>query len=354
MENARWMIYGAYGYTGRLIVAEAHRRGLNPVIAGRDRERLRLLAREYGCEQRAFEIDHARGVKAHLKGMELVLLCAGPFSATASHVIKACLAREAHYLDITGEIPVFQDAHAHHRLARQAGVVLCPGVGFDVVPTDCLALTLKHALPEADRLALGFESASPLAPGTAKSLVEMLAQGGRRCRDSEIRAAPLARRARDIDFGNGTRHAVSLPWADLFSAHHSTGIPDIEVFLPLQRRQAWRLKMLAALRPMLGLRPLQQGLQRMIARRVHGPSPAERAASPSFVWGEARAADGQRKTARIRTANVYDLSAYVAVDIAAHVLCKAAPAGFTTPGLLMGADYITRLPGSGVLELIRN
>ena len=162
-----WMIYGANGYTGALVAREAVRRGHRPVLAGRSAPAVESLARELGLESRSFAVD-AAGPDA-LRGIGLVLHCAGPFSATALPMMTACAAARAHYLDITGEVAVFELAQANASLARSAGVVFCPGVGFDVVPTDCIALTLKEALPEATHLALGFDGRSTWSRGTART-----------------------------------------------------------------------------------------------------------------------------------------------------------------------------------------
>src|SRR3546814_3482070 len=123
----------------------------------------------------------------------LVLHCAGPFSATSAPMIEACLQAKAHYLDITGEISVFEHAQTQDARAKAAGIVVCPGVGFDVIPTDCVAAALKAALPDATHLALGFDSRSGFSPGTAKTSVEGLAQGGKVRENGHIRAVPLAR-----------------------------------------------------------------------------------------------------------------------------------------------------------------
>ena len=130
-----WMIYGANGYSGELIASEAVASGLRPVLAGRRADRILALANELGLAHRVFAADAPR-----LDGMGLVLNCAGPFSATARPMMEAAIAARAHYLDITGEIAVFELARSLDAPARAAGIVLCPGVGFDVIATDCVVL----------------------------------------------------------------------------------------------------------------------------------------------------------------------------------------------------------------------
>ena len=212
------MIYGANGYTGELIAREAASRGLKPVLVGRTAAKVEQLAASLGLPARVFDLANAVASSRGVEGMGLVLHCAGPFSATAAPMMAACLAMRAHYLDITGEISVFEHARTLEAAARAAGIVVCPGVGFDVIPTDCVAAALKAALPDATHLALGFDSRSGFSPGTAKTSVEGLAQGGKVRKDGRIVSVPLAYKTRRIDFGDGEKLAVTIPWGDVLDS----------------------------------------------------------------------------------------------------------------------------------------
>ncbi|MCA9269835.1 MAG: saccharopine dehydrogenase NADP-binding domain-containing protein, partial [Planctomycetales bacterium] len=99
-NSPTWMLYGAYGYTGRLIAREAAARGMRPTLAGRDADKLRPLADELQLPLQAFSLDDTASVAAKLEGFALVLNCAGPFSQTAGPMIEACLQSRTHYLDI--------------------------------------------------------------------------------------------------------------------------------------------------------------------------------------------------------------------------------------------------------------
>lgn len=340
-----WMIYGAYGYTGELIAREAVRQGLQPVLAGRNAARVAALAGELGLPHRGFDL-----AAPDLSGMRLVLNCAGPFSATARPMISACLAARAHYLDITGEIEVFE--HAQHRAAEAegAGVVICPGVGFDVIPTDCVALALAERLPDATELALGFETQSGMSPGTSKTSVEGLAQGGRVRRGGKITRVPMGFATRDIDFGNGLKRAMAFPWGDVSTAYYTTGIANIAVYLAAPAALIWGARIGNLLGPLLGLGPVQAALKAR-AGEVAGPDAAARAATPCYVWGEVRNAAGKRVTARIKTANGYDVTVHGALAVAQHLLTRnETPSGAFTPARLCGARLIETLPGSGQLR----
>ena len=347
-----WMIYGANGYTGELIARDAVRRDLNPVLAGRTATKVEQLASSLGLQARIFDLENATATTRCIEGMGLVLNCAGPFSATAAAMMTVCLAAHVHYLDITGEIGVFEHSRTLDAAARAAGIVICPGVGFDVIPTDCVAATLKAALPDATRLALGFDSRSGFSPGTAKTSVEGLAQGGKVRRNGHIISVPLAYKTRRIDFGDGEKLAMTIPWGDVSTASATTGIPNIEVYIAgspgmvAWARRANRLKWL------LGTGVVQNFMKRRIEKTVKGPSAEKRDAQPTFVWGEVTNARGDKRTARIKTANGYSLTVTGALAVVEYLLAHDVPGGTYTPATLIGPDLVTRLPGSGPMQIV--
>ena len=342
----RWLLYGANGYTGELIAREAVARGMRPVLAGRSKARIGALARELECPSAVFSVEDDTSMLSAIAGSSAVLNCAGPFSATAAPLMQACLASHIHYLDITGEIGVFELAQRVDDKAKRAGIVLCPGVGFDVVPTDCLAAQLKAALPDATHLALGFDAVGAPSAGTAKTAVEGISLGGRVRRDGRIVEVPLANETRRIDFGEGERLAVLIPWGDVSTAYFTTGIPNIDVFMGASPQAIQQMKRANSMRSFLSKRPVQALLKYFIGRRVRGPDRTQRETNPTFVWGEVRNAAGATRTGRVRTANGYAVTVQAALGILNRVLGEPAAPGYSTPSLLMGADYVNRLPGS--------
>ncbi|WP_445785390.1 saccharopine dehydrogenase family protein [Sphingorhabdus sp.] len=339
---AEWLIYGANGYSGTLIAREAVRQGLKPILAGRNASQIIELASELGLTHRIFSAD-----TPDLSGVVVVLNCAGPFSTTARPMMAAAIAARVHYLDITGEIDVFEYASTLDAAARNANIVLCPGVGFDVIPTDCLALALKQALSDASSLCLGFESHSLKSPGTAKTTIEGIGTGTKIRRGGKLRSEPIGLRARTIDFGKGSRLAAAFPWGDVSTAFKTTGIPSITVYVAVTR--GFRLAMLASnlLAPLLRLPAIRN---RMLANAgaAIGPDAAARQNAPTYLWGEVRNPSGQIRTARIRTANGYEVTVHGALAVLRHIMGRPnCEPGFVTPALLCGATLIEQLPGSG-------
>ncbi len=339
----RFLIYGANGYTGSLIARAAVARGHQPILAGRDAEALPMFGRELGLEHRVFGLGSQDAVAEGIRGVHVVLHCAGPFAHTSKPIADACLWTGAHYLDITGEAGVFEALAARTQEAKAAQVMLLPGVGFDVVPSDCLAAHLKRRLPSANWLALGFQTFGPVSRGTATTMAENIAEGGLVRRDGVMRSVPAAWKTRVIDFGVGPTKAITIPWGDVSTAFHSTGIPNIEVYTaaPLVLRLAAR-----ATRPLgwfLGSSIVQGFLKRRIKARPAGPSEEERTQGMSFLWGEAKDAAGQKVVSRLRGPEAYTMTVQAALAVVERVLAEEATPGFQTPSKVYGPDFVLGL-----------
>ncbi len=353
---AGYLIYGANGYTGALIARMAVQRGHRPVLAGRNAAAVTNLARELGLEARPFALPDEPGhlsarssatkdIDANLSGMTAVLHCAGPFAHTARAMAEACLRRGVHYLDVTGEISVFEMMARLDAAARSAGVMLLPGVGFDVVPSDCLALHLKQRLPTATHLALGFQTHGGLSHGTMRTMAENFHRGGAIRRDRVLTPVPACWRTRTIDFGRGPTVAMTIPWGDVSTAWYTTGIPNIEVYMaaPPMARMMARLS-----RPfgwLLASAPVQRWLKKRIQALPSGPSDEQRACGASLLWGEAREPGGARVISRLRGPEGYTLTALTALAIVERVLAGEVRTGFQTPARVYGADFVLGIPG---------
>lgn len=344
-----WLLYGATGYTGTLIAQEAVKRGLRPVLAGRSKEKVQTLAEELDLEFRIFELNDRTA--EHLNGIDLVLHCAGPFEKTSEPMIHACLEADAHYLDITGEISVFEHTHSLHEEAQRKNIIFCSGVGFDVIPTDCTALKLKQALPDAIELALGFDSDSGISPGTMKTMVEGLGGGNIIREDGQLTAVAIGKHQRVIDFGRGRKSAMAIPWGDVATAYYTTGIPNITAWIPTPKSAAKMARLMNVASPLLSSEKVKQPLLKWIERSIQGPDQEERAGSAAHIWGQAKNKDGVIKTCRIDTANVYDLTVYGALEVTQRLLSGDYPGGSWTPAALFGPELLESLPGSGRFEI---
>ena len=343
MSRDGLLVYGAYGYTGELVARAAVARGRTPTLAGRDSGRLRSLADELGRPSIAFRLDERAAVRAALEDHEAVLNCAGPFVDTYEPLVEAAVETGTHYLDLTGEIGVFRGIREYGAAARDAGVTLLPGVGFDVVPTDCLAAHLAGRCPEADRLRLAFEADGGASPGTVRTVIRHLHEGGRVRRDGDLEAVPLAWKTETVDFGDGERTVVSIPWGDVATAYHTTGIPNVEVYTSMHPARVRWLRRLRYLSPVLARRPVQWLLARLLVEG-DGPDATAREETGARVWGEA-AGDGDRAVARLHTPNTYSLTVETALAAGARTVEGEAPSGFQTPAGAFGEAFVLEREG---------
>jgi short subunit dehydrogenase-like uncharacterized protein len=345
-----WMIYGAYGYTGRLVAALAAERGELPVIAGRDERRLRALGERFELEHRTVDLSDPAALHAALKGIDVVAHCAGPFSSTSEPMVDACLAAGTHYLDITGEIDVFEAVLARDDEARARGVVLLPGAGFDVVPSDCLAAMLAGALPGAVRLELALRASGGVSPGTAKTAMESLGTAGRARVGGVIGPVPPNRRRRQVEFADGRATVHAIAWGDVATAYHSTGIGDIVVFAALPPSIAPVMALAQAAGGATRNRMVQSLLKRVVGR-LPGPSAESRAKTQGQLWGQATDATGKSVTGTVTTLDPYDLTADAVVRIAQRLASGAVAPGAYTPSRALGADFVRELDGAKVHDI---
>ena len=339
------LVYGAYGYTGELVAREAVDRGLDVVVAGRDRDAVGRVAADLDCAGRAVSLDDPQRLAGALDDVAVALHCAGPFADTADPMVAACLRTGTHYLDVTGEIDVFEALAARDDRAREAGVTVLPGAGFDVVPTDCLAAHLAGRVDDPARLALGFEAAGAVSPGTAKTAVRGLGTGGAVRRGGHIERVPVGSDVRRIDFGNGERVGRSVPWGDVATAYHTTGIPDVTVYMATTPGAVRAVRAARLLGPLLSAAPVQSALEALVEWRVDGPDERTRETGTSYVWGEVVAGDGTRAVSRLRGPETYRLTKLAAVEIAERVVGGEAPTGFQTPAGAFGPDLVLAVEG---------
>ncbi len=338
-----FLIYGANGYTGELIARFAVERGMKPIIAGRNEAAIKPIAEKYGFEYRIFGLDETEKLDAALKEVEMVLHCAGPFSITSRAMVEACLRNRKHYTDITGEISVFEACGTLDAKAKESGVMVMPGVGFDVVPSDCLALHLKERLPSATHLSLAFYGIGRISHGTQATMTMNVGKGGAIRKDGKIVQVPAAWKTREIDFGEVTKTAVTIPWGDVATAFYSTGIPNIEVFTVAPPTALKMMKASRYIGWLLATRAFQNYLQKKIP--PGGPSDSERARGKTLLWGEARNADGTNVQARLQTPEGYTLTGLAALNIAEKIMNGNFTPGYQTPAKAYGADLVLEIEG---------
>lgn len=339
------LIYGAYGYSGRLITREARGRGLRPVLSGRNQKRLREWGEQLNLPTQTVALHETERLRSVLDEASVVLHCAGPFVHTAMPMVKACIATGTHYLDITGEPEVFSDIRDRGAVAAEAEVMLLPGVGFDVVPTDCLARHVTEQGPSATTLEVALFLQSGISRGTLKTLIERMGQGGIVRRDGHLVDVPSGWASRTVDFGGERRTVVSIPEPSVVTSGVSTSVPNVTVYLALPGVARTLLRASRYVSGLLRWEPLKQLLRRLVEWGSTGPSFEARRRGRSVVWAAAREGARSSHWARLYGPDPYTLTARAALNAAEQVLGGYAPAGYQTPSTAFGADFVLDVDG---------
>src|SRR5262252_4228393 len=283
--HSGWMLYGAYGTTGELILQEALRRGHRPLLAGRNRSRLSELAGKTGLDSVAFGVESAEQAMPALEKVSVVVNAAGPFSETGGPLRRLCLETRASYVDVNGEIGDFVAAMECDAEAWERRIAIIPGAGYGVVFAEAVAARVASRLTDASWLRLSLATENALTSrGAALSKAYVLSGGGYVVSRGELRARPTAHQTWRV----AEQRFAAAPLAEVVAAHRLTGIKEIVAGIPLPLAAAIALRWAGRL------------VGSMLLRRTDGasgakPSPKADSSEPrSRVWAEAGNAAGRR------------------------------------------------------------
>jgi short subunit dehydrogenase-like uncharacterized protein len=320
------LIYGATGYTGRMAAERAKALGLKFEIAGRNAERLQVLANTLDVPFRVFSADDQP--ERALDGVSVLLNFAGPFVNTAERLMNACIKAGVDYLDIAAEINVYRHAERLGLQAAEAGVMLLPGVGWDVATTDSLAVHAAGRVKTPHSLSIALQVPGSMSRGSAMSVGEIIGAGLLSRVDGQLIPTPNAQ-PRSFDFGDGPVLCAPLSFGDLVTAWHSTGIPNISMYVHISGD--------AFPEGDLSLLP-------------DGPSAEHRDAHRARAVAEVQGADGSLVQSVIETLNGYSFTPLAAVEAARRVLSGERRAGFETASRLLGGGFAEAIEGTTLTD----
>jgi short subunit dehydrogenase-like uncharacterized protein len=344
MHN-QFLLYGANGYTGKLIAKLASAYHLQPILAGRTEAFIKPLADELQLPYRIIDLDNKIQLEKALSEVKLVLHAAGPYVYTAKQMIEACLQTGAHYIDINGDISVFEMLKKYDTVAKEKNIMVMPGVGFDVVPTDCIALQLKNKMPDATYLKLAFVSlGGGISHGTATTIAGKIGEGGAARENGKIVKKPLGQKGMWVNFGDKKMFAMTIPWGDVSTAYTTTGIPNIETYTGMAPKIYRMLKFQWTFNWLLRTDFVRNIIKKKIKARPAGPSDEQRKSSRSLVWGEVSNAAGNKLSARISCLDGYTLTAHSSLVIAKKILEGNFKPGYQTPAGYYGQDLVMEIP----------
>ena len=346
----KWILYGVTGHTGRMVLQRALERGHRPTIAGRNRDRVRALSEEHALSSISFGLDRKDEVREILDDFDLVVNIAGPYSKTGMPVATAAIEAGCDYLDVTGEIQVFQALASLEEEARNAGVTLLPGCGFEIIPSDAVAHYLANALPDAERLELSLCSENGLSTGTITSAIGVAAQGGFRRVNGRLCATTIGEPGPNVRFHQGERKTMEIPRPDLVSAWRTTGIETITTTIALPPGGGLARSIAPGLSRLLSVRPVRRVVSAAV--RVASPTPRKTGTSNKSigsVWGRASNTNGDVEEAWLRTGEPYDYTAKAVVQAVESIDGTQEP-GFQTPASLFGWEFAERIEGESIVS----
>jgi short subunit dehydrogenase-like uncharacterized protein len=347
-SKTRLLLYGAYGYTGRLTAKLAAARKLDVVLAGRDKNRLAELGHRLSLQTRAVALDDAGELRAALSDIACVVHMAGPFAVTSAPMLDSCLATRTHYIDITGEIDVFEAMWS--RRGEITGITAIPGAGFDVVPTDCLAAYVASRLEQPASLILALSGLESASQGTLRTAIRQISKPVL-CRRAGAIVTLDETAPRWIDFGSGAEPCVPVSWGDIATAYRSTGIGNVTVYFRRTKLLHTADRIGKPFGPLLRSPVGQRALAAIVRRLPEGPSQAERAAHRAVIWAEAIDSSGRPFRARLITPDPYDFTANSALEIASRISSLPSPLGLVTPSEALGTDFVLSLPGCARMDV---
>ena len=346
MTTGKWMLYGAYGLTGTLLAEEAVRRGHRPVLAGRSAQKLIPLAERLGLEHIVLDLPDEDKLTKTVASFDLVFHAAGPFIHTSRPMVQACLAGRTHYLDITGEIPVFEDNLAYDQPARQQGIALISGAGFDVVPSNCLATSVANQISYPSRLKIAVTTSAAVSAGTTKSMLEHVSSGILTRRNGQLIQHSVGQGATRIRFADGERTAFPVTWGDLTTAYQSTGIGDITTYLAYPRFMASLIPWIGPLSMRLfSIGAIRRAAQKLAEKTIHGPDEHTRHTARCQIWVWATNTAGDEVQAWLETPEAYHYTALVGVRCVEKTF-ELSPQGTLAPAQAFGPEFILDIPGT--------
>lgn len=229
------LVYGAYGHTGRFVVAELLRQGLAPVLSGRDQARLsEMAAARPGLEARPAAVGDARSLADAMRGASVVVNCAGPFLDTALPVAAAAVRAGAHYLDVTAEQAAAQQVYrAHHELEWGSGVAVMPAMAFYGGLADLLATAAAEGWESVDEITVAFgldrwwPTEGTRITGRRNTATRLVVDGGR------LVPAPSPAPRRDWEFPRplGRQAVTGMPFSEVIVLARHLAAPRIRSYL---------------------------------------------------------------------------------------------------------------------------
>jgi short subunit dehydrogenase-like uncharacterized protein len=322
------------------------------LVAGRDEEKLSQLAGRLDCEYRVASLGSPDQLRAMLQDMDLLVHAAGPFHETTAPMLSACLDTNTHYLDLSAEAESIELVAARHRQAQAANIMCMPGVGVDVVPSDCLAAQLVERLPSTDRLSFGISLPKLLTAGSARNFAAHAGMPVLVRRGGKLKKLEPGIIERKFDYGEGPSVSSAISWGDIASAWYSTGVGNISCYLETTAGLRFAMAHASIVGPLLK-NPWARFLTDTASDVMFtGPSEDQEENERGCVVVEAEDRCGRVAMSRIQFPESYSFTAKICAVTVDRIRKGRWASGFQTPSRVFGADYIRQFDDVVIEEIL--
>jgi len=334
MTNRQILIYGANGYTGKLFAKHLIAKGIKPILAARS-AKVEQTGKELNCDTRIFSTDDAT---EHLHDIDFLVNLAGPFSATQDGLIKGSINSRTHYLDIAGEFAEMKNAFKYDLDAKESGIVILPAAGFGVVPTDVAAKLACSKISNPNQLTIAYATVGGASRGTLKTVLKDIQKTGHILKDGQYEMALPAKSKIDVTVFEKKFKAVYNPWrADLFTAHLSTSINDIETYSEFPGFVVSMMK-----GKLIWLKNLL--LNRLINFLPEGPSESQLKKGKTYIKAIAKNDNNEVASVEIKGPEAYSFTVMSIEKLIELIGEYKGEKGYLTPSML-GTEWLKGIEG---------
>lgn len=347
MRKYKIIVYGAYGYTGKLISNQLKDKIQDVLLSGKNENKLRTLSDNTGFSFLAIDLQNKKNLTELFSQTEIVINAAGPFINTCCQIIEACIESKSHYIDINGDIKVFEIIKSYGEKATQAGVMILSGAGFDIVPSDCLAVKLKKMMTNPTHLKIAFAtSGGGISHGTALTVLGRIGEKALKREDGKLKQISMGKNSMWVDFGEAKKFTINMSWGDVSTAYTSTGIENIETYMAVKPKIYYFLKLQFIFNWLLRLGIVRNMIKNYIDKNIVGPNEISREKAYSLFYAEIKNSSGHTMSARLKTDEGYNLTAKATVLIAKKVLNNDFKIGYQTPAKAYSENLIFEIEGT--------
>ena len=355
-SDAPVAVFGATGYTGRLIAQELRRCDVRLLLAGRDAGKLDALAAQLGgAETQVAVVGDQASLDTLARRARVLINCVGPFVDLGEPVVRAAIAAGAHYVDTTGEQPFLQAMLVHDTWAKAQGVAVIPALAFEIALSDCGAALAAAELDEVDGISVIYAMRFHASQGTKRTALRMLQNGGLAYSAGAWIAEPPARRSLFVELPRplGRLSAVSFPSAEVMTIPRHVPVREVRAYISVPVVAARLLSATGALVSSLARSPVARLGEWLLGSGTDGPDEATRRHDVFHIAVDARGRRrgkpaGQRII--IRGRDPYGVTAAICRQGAALLLTNGRRAsGVLSPAMAFDPRrFLDGLAGEGV------